>query len=120
VEIAPEELLLNPSQVAAEDIQQFVHAVGWPFPTWIEQDLYDREFKSNDPYVVEERLGKMLQNLQTKIDKVFAAETVADCIEFKYWRKLKPQSKKEKPVVLIASLHQHPDYGNTWMYVEYD
>lgn len=98
------------------DVNWVVHQVGWAIPTWVEDELYKDEFKSESG----QRVLDMLNNCFSAIGKALATTAGDDdVITFKYWRKLSDKATKMKPVKLKASLFKHPQYDSMWMYVEY-
>jgi hypothetical protein len=108
-----------------EDVNWVTKTIGWPFPTWIEPELYKDEFHSagvtdeEGQLLAARLLINMFNYLGTKIDKALAtAAADVETIEFKYWRKLSDKATKMKPTKLRATLFMHPDYGKEWLYVE--
>jgi hypothetical protein len=101
------------------DVNWVTSEISWPFPTWVDQELYDDEFKDNDPVVSGQLLTNMFNYLGAKIDKALAtAAAEIETIEFKYWRKLNDKATKMKPTKLRATLYRHPDYDKVWLRVE--
>lgn len=102
-----------------EDINWLVSEIGYPLPTWVEKELYAREFADDNRQVTASLLINMLSNLGTKINKALAIEAGDfESINFKYWRKLSDKATKMKPTRLRATLYEHPDYDKVWLHVE--
>lgn len=102
-----------------EDVNWVTKDISWPFPTWVEKELYAEEFKDENPEVSGQLLVNMFNYLGAKIDKALcSAAAEIETIEFKYWRKLNDKATKMKPTKLRATLYRHPDYDKHWLYVE--
>jgi hypothetical protein len=102
-----------------EDINWLSNQIGWPFPTWVDGDLYRGEFKKDTVEATANLLIEMFNNLGQKIDKALVTDA-GDVrqIKFKYWRHLSDKATKMKPTTLKATLYKHPDYDKVWMLVE--
>lgn len=107
---------LDPVNKAPEgtDMNKVVIAINWQIPTWIETGLWEAEFKDDN------RVVDMLNAIGSRIESLSAVEEPADpAIAFDYWRLPSLQAKKRKPLLLLATLYQHPDYDTFWMSVTY-
>ncbi len=110
----------GPTKRAPEgtDVNWVASQVGWAIPLWIANDLYAKHFGDGE---TGQLVSSMLNNLKAQIDRALATDAGDDpIVRFKYWRKLSEGATKMKPMLLKASLYQHPDYESTWMLVEYD
>jgi hypothetical protein len=105
-------------QPSGHSVADLAKGAEWPFPTWIEDDLWAKEFATDDAGLRVRRVLSMFDSLGAAIDRAFAGDNVDDTIKFEYWRKLSETATKMKPAKLQATVHQHPDYLTTWMLVE--
>lgn len=102
-----------------ENVNWLVEQIGWPLPTWIEQELYNGEFKKAAIEPTANSLIEMFNDLGDKIGKALATDAAnLRCIKFKYYRKISEQARKTKATTLKATLYKHPDYDKVWMLVE--
>lgn len=93
--------------------------VDWPYPTWVENELYNEEFQTDNEQRTGQLLVNMLNNLQAQILKALAtAKGDVGVVEFEYWRKIDDAATKLKPAKLKATLYEHPQYNKAWLYVE--
>ena len=96
------------------DMNKVAMTIGWQIPTWIATNLWEKEFKDDN------RVVDMFSALGAKIESLSAIEEPGTAsIAFDYWRLSSTQAKKRKPMPLLATLYQHPDYDTFWMDVTY-
>lgn len=110
----------SPSDFNCVDVNWVASEIGFPFPVWVEKELYNKEFHSTKDKEIASHLIDALSGLGVAIDKLFAAsDGPNEVVIFKYWRKLSERATKMKPTQLKASLYQNPSYGNAWMLLEW-
>ncbi len=96
------------------NINDLTKTIGWPIPTWIEQGLFDAEFKFEDQKIID-----MLNTMGQVIERAMQSGAADDeTITFDYFRKHKHQ-RKPHPLALQATLFEHPEYGTIWLEIAY-
>ncbi len=99
---------------AGESINDLTKEINWPIPTWIEQNLYNTEFRMDKNTVV-----SMLNAIGQAIEKAMQSDAAdSESIQFNWFRKHKLQRKKHA-LLLSATLYEHPDYGTIWLEITY-
>ncbi len=98
-----------------ESINALTEEINWPIPTWIEQNLYNAEFRMDKNTIV-----SMLNAIGQAIEKAMQSDAAdSECIQFKFYRKPFSRSRKKHFIMLAATLYEHPDYGTIWLEITY-
>lgn len=93
-------------------------AVGWPWPTWLQKELFEREFAMGN---TGQLVVELFNSFRSSIEKALATTLADDAsIPFKYWRKISSKATKMKPLKLRGHLYQHPEYDRIWLHITYD
>jgi hypothetical protein len=87
-------------------------AVGWQLPVWAEPKLAKQALYNGDQWL---RLFDAIVRAITKLEHTEALDFAT--LRFELWYR-KKKARKEKPMMVQATIYQHPDYDRPWLYVE--